>query len=61
MQLGGPTWNVPLGRKDSRTASQSAANTNLQLNCKVCLSFIEKVQIHIAMERAIVENVQAHE
>jgi peroxidase len=29
MQLGGPTWNVPLGRKDSRTASQSAANTNL--------------------------------
>ncbi|CAM0910369.1 unnamed protein product [Alopecurus aequalis] len=27
--LGGPTWNVPLGRKDSRTASQSAANTNL--------------------------------
>ena len=29
MQLGGPTWNVPLGRKDSRTASQSAANSNL--------------------------------
>ncbi|GJN38591.1 hypothetical protein PR202_gb27648 [Eleusine coracana subsp. coracana] len=27
--LGGPTWNVPLGRKDSRTASQSAANANL--------------------------------
>lgn len=27
--LGGPTWNVPLGRKDSRTASQSAANSNL--------------------------------
>jgi peroxidase len=29
VQLGGPTWNVPLGRKDSRTASQSAANSNL--------------------------------
>lgn len=29
MQLGGPTWNVPLGRRDSRTASQSAANANL--------------------------------
>jgi peroxidase len=29
MQLGGPTWSVPLGRKDSRTASQSAANANL--------------------------------
>ncbi|XP_047074060.1 peroxidase P7-like [Lolium rigidum] len=27
--VGGPTWNVPLGRKDSRTASQSAANSNL--------------------------------
>jgi peroxidase len=29
MQLGGPTWSVPLGRRDSRTASQSAANSNL--------------------------------
>ncbi|KAF8687691.1 hypothetical protein HU200_042614 [Digitaria exilis] len=27
--LGGPTWSVPLGRKDSRTASQGDANTNL--------------------------------
>ncbi|PAN23786.1 hypothetical protein PAHAL_4G117500 [Panicum hallii] len=27
--LGGPTWSVPLGRKDSRTASQSLANANL--------------------------------
>ncbi|KNA20535.1 hypothetical protein SOVF_051560, partial [Spinacia oleracea] len=27
--LGGPSWPVPLGRKDARTASQSAANTNL--------------------------------
>uniref|UniRef100_A0ACD6A9G5 Uncharacterized protein n=1 Tax=Avena sativa TaxID=4498 RepID=A0ACD6A9G5_AVESA len=27
--LRGPTWNVPLGRKDSRAASQSAANANL--------------------------------
>ncbi|XP_062233925.1 peroxidase P7-like [Phragmites australis] len=27
--LGGPTWSVPLGRKDSRTASQNAANSNL--------------------------------
>ncbi|CAO2813270.1 unnamed protein product [Amaranthus hypochondriacus] len=27
--LGGPSWSVPLGRKDARTASQSAANTNL--------------------------------
>ncbi|KAJ4770011.1 Peroxidase [Rhynchospora pubera] len=27
--LGGPTWNVPLGRRDAKTASQSAANANL--------------------------------
>ncbi|XP_078176846.1 peroxidase P7-like [Carex rostrata] len=27
--LGGPTWNVPLGRRDARTASQSGANSNL--------------------------------
>ncbi|KAF7096700.1 hypothetical protein CFC21_098603 [Triticum aestivum] len=27
--LGGPNWSVPLGRKDARTASQSAANANL--------------------------------
>ncbi|KAJ1690991.1 hypothetical protein LUZ63_015146 [Rhynchospora breviuscula] len=27
--LGGPTWKVPLGRKDARTASLSGANSNL--------------------------------
>ncbi|KAG9150250.1 hypothetical protein Leryth_009824 [Lithospermum erythrorhizon] len=27
--LGGPNWNVKLGRRDSRTASQSAANTSI--------------------------------
>lgn len=29
MQLGGPSWTVLLGRRDSRTASLSAANSNL--------------------------------
>lgn len=29
MQLGGPSWNVPLGRRDSTTASLSAANSDL--------------------------------
>jgi peroxidase len=29
LQLGGPTWTVLLGRRDARTASQSAANSNL--------------------------------
>ncbi|XP_052178405.1 peroxidase P7-like [Diospyros lotus] len=27
--LGGATWTVPLGRRDARTASQSAANTQI--------------------------------
>lgn len=27
--LGGPTWTVPLGRRDARTASLSAANTQI--------------------------------
>ncbi|CAK9143904.1 unnamed protein product [Ilex paraguariensis] len=27
--LGGPTWAVPLGRRDARTASQSAANSQI--------------------------------
>ncbi|PKU85593.1 Peroxidase 4 [Dendrobium catenatum] len=27
--LGGPNWNVKLGRRDARTASLSAANTNI--------------------------------
>ncbi|WOK97175.1 peroxidase P7-like [Canna indica] len=27
--LGGPSWTVPLGRRDSRTASVAAANANL--------------------------------
>ena len=29
MQLGGPTWSVSLGRRDSTTASQSQANSDL--------------------------------
>jgi peroxidase len=29
LQLGGPTWNASILRKDSRAASQSAANANL--------------------------------
>ncbi|KAF7028593.1 hypothetical protein CFC21_040485 [Triticum aestivum] len=29
VQLGGPSWTVQLGRRDGRSASQNAANTNL--------------------------------
>ncbi|KAM0852951.1 hypothetical protein ACQ4PT_051419 [Festuca glaucescens] len=28
-ELGGPTWAVPLGRRDARTTTQAAANSNL--------------------------------
>ncbi|CAN4103220.1 unnamed protein product [Withania somnifera] len=30
--LGGPSWSVPLGRRDARTTSLSAANTQLPLS-----------------------------
>ncbi|KAI9156481.1 hypothetical protein LWI28_007399 [Acer negundo] len=29
MQLGGPSWNVKLGRRDARIASQAAANNSI--------------------------------
>lgn len=29
MQAGGPSWEVPLGRKDSRGASLSGSNNNI--------------------------------
>jgi hypothetical protein len=29
LQLGGPNWNVKLGRRDARTASQAAANNSI--------------------------------
>lgn len=29
VSLGGPTWNVKVGRRDAKTASQSAANTGI--------------------------------
>jgi len=29
MQLGGPSWDVKVGRRDSRTASFSGANNNI--------------------------------
>ena len=29
VQLGGPSYNVPLGRRDARTASQAAANNSI--------------------------------
>jgi len=42
MQLGGPTWAVPLGRRDSTTASLSQANSNIQAPTSNLSSLITK-------------------
>ena len=45
LQLGGPTWTVRLGRRDSTTASFSAAGTDLpgpNLNLSQLISAFSK-------------------
>lgn len=42
MQVGGPYWDVPVGRKDSRTASYELANTNIPGSDEGLLSIISK-------------------
>nr|AIA57698.1 peroxidase [Colocasia esculenta] len=43
-QLGGPHWNVKLGRRDARTASQSAANNNIPPPTSSLSSLISRFQ-----------------
>lgn len=48
MQLGGPRWTVPLGRRDSTTASLSDANTDLpapSLNLDLLIQAFGKKQL----------------
>ncbi|KAJ4710645.1 Peroxidase [Melia azedarach] len=40
--VGGPYWDVPVGRKDSRTASYELANTNIPGSDEGLLSIISK-------------------
>ena len=42
LQVGGPYWDVPLGRKDSVTANFELANTNLPTPNESLLSIISK-------------------
>ena len=42
LQVGGPYWEVPLGRKDSTTASYELANQNLPSANEGLLSIISK-------------------
>lgn len=42
LQVGGPYWDVPLGRKDSKTASFALANTNIPTPDGGLLSIISK-------------------
>jgi peroxidase len=48
LQLGGPSWAVPLGRRDSTTASLNDANTDLpapSLNLDGLISAFGKKQL----------------
>lgn len=42
LQVGGPYWHVPLGRKDSRTASLERANSDIPLPSQDLLTLISK-------------------
>ena len=42
MKVGGPYWDVPLGRKDARTANFVLANANLPGADEGLLSIISK-------------------
>eukprot|EP01018_Ginkgo_biloba_P015191 Gb_14034 [translate_table: standard] len=44
VQLGGPTWTVLLGRRDSRTASLSGANNNIPAPNSSLANLISKFQ-----------------
>lgn len=42
LQVGGPYWDVPLGRKDSVTASHALSDSNLPTPDESLLSVISK-------------------
>ncbi|XP_057835259.2 peroxidase 4-like [Cryptomeria japonica] len=44
VELGGPSWTVPLGRRDSRTASKSGANNNIPPPTSNLSNLISKFQ-----------------
>lgn len=54
LQLGGPTWDVFLGRRDARTASQSDANSNLPAPSSSLAALISSFANHGLSERDMV-------
>lgn len=42
LQVGGPYWDVPLGRNDSKTADYELSNTNLPTADESLVSIISK-------------------
>nr|CAD67479.1 peroxidase [Asparagus officinalis] len=58
--LGGPTWNVKLGRRDSRTASQSGANNNIPPPTSSLSNLISKFSAQGLSAKEMVALVGAH-
>ncbi|KAI0531193.1 hypothetical protein KFK09_000746 [Dendrobium nobile] len=58
--LGGPTWSVKLGRRDSRTASQSAANNNIPPATSSLSNLISKFSAQGLSTRDLVALAGAH-
>ncbi|KAG0489655.1 hypothetical protein HPP92_006518 [Vanilla planifolia] len=58
--LGGPNWSVKLGRRDSRTASQSAANNNIPPATSSLSNIISKFSAQGLSAKEMVALVGAH-
>ena len=60
MQLGGPTWDVRLGRRDSTTASRDAANANIPAPFFSLSQLIKNFQDHGLNEKDLVVLAGGH-
>ncbi|KAH9314532.1 hypothetical protein KI387_023159 [Taxus chinensis] len=60
VELGGPSWTVPLGRRDSRTASKSGANNNIPPPTSSLSNLISKFQAQGLSTKDMVTLAGAH-
>lgn len=58
--LGGPNWNVKLGRRDSKTANQAAANNGIPPPSSSLSSLISRFQAHGLSAKDMVALSGAH-
>lgn len=58
--LGGPNWNVKLGRRDSKTASQAAANNGIPPPSSSLSSLISRFEAHGLSAKDMVALSGAH-